>query len=182
MLAGRASSSRGTVVVALVFGMAMALAVVLLVMAPVRAQQTSICENKKGPQVPGAEKQDADYCPDLTTRTLGPDHTRQDDWAGLHAVETSNPAGTELIPGLQIDGYFPDESTTNCYNNEDGFPCHDSQFVIRLPDVWNGKLVITGAPGVRKQFALDFIISDFVVSKDHEQEGGYAFASTDKGN
>jgi pimeloyl-ACP methyl ester carboxylesterase len=54
--------------------------------------------------------------------------------------------------------------------------------VIRLPDKWNGKLVITGAPGVRRQFANDFIISDFVLSKDYEEEGGYAFASTDKGN
>jgi predicted esterase len=127
--------------------------------------------------VPRAQRQDADWCPDLTTRTLDPvDHTRPDDWAGLHAVETVNPAGTELIPGIQIDGYFPDDSTTNCYNNEDGFPCHDSQFVIRLPDEWNGKLVITGAPGVRKQYALDFIISDFVLSR------GYAFASIDKGN
>jgi pimeloyl-ACP methyl ester carboxylesterase len=129
--------------------------------------------------VPGAARQDADWCPDLTTRTLGSDHTRQDDWLGLHAVETVNPAGppgTNPIPGIQIDGYFPDDSKTNCYNNEDEFPCHDSQFVIRLPRDWNGKLVVTGAPGVRKQYALDFIISDFVLSR------GYAFASTDKGN
>ena len=95
-------------------------------------------------------------------------------------METANPAGTELIPGLQIDGYFPDSSKTNNYNQEDfgtGF-ARDSQFVIRLPEKedWNGKLVVTGAPGVRKQYALDFIISDFVLSK------GYAFASTDKGN
>ena len=72
------------------------------------------------PEVPGAQRQDADCLPDLTTRTLGPDHTRPDDWAGLHAAETVNPAGEELIPGLQIDGYFPDSSKTNCYNNEDG--------------------------------------------------------------
>jgi len=48
--------------------------------------------------------------------------------------------------------------------------------VIRLPDEWNGKLVITGAAGVRRQFANDFIISDFVLSRS------YALASTDKGN
>ena len=169
---------RGGVILPLLCGAALAMAVVLLAMSPIRAQETSSCQDRQGPQVPGAEKQDADWCPDLTTRTLGPDHTRQDDWVGLHAVETANPAGTELIPGLQIDGYFPDKSTTNCYNNEDEFACHDSQFVIRLPEEadWNGKLVVTGAPGVRKQYALDFIISDFVLSK------GYAFASIDKGN
>ena len=48
--------------------------------------------------------------------------------------------------------------------------------MIRLPDNWNGKLVVTGAPGVRRQYALDFIISDWVLAR------GYAFASTDKGN
>jgi len=181
MLAEGVSSRRGTAGVAFLFGVVLALAVVLLAISSARAQEASNCESRQGPQVPGAEKQDADWCPDLTTRKpfgLTPDHTREDDWVGLHAVETVNPAGTELIPGLQIDGYFPDGSKTNCYNNEDGFPCHDSQFVIRLPEKedWNGKLVVTGAPGVRKQYALDFIISDFVLSK------GYAFASTDKGN
>jgi hypothetical protein len=78
MLAGRASSRRGTVVVALVFGIGVALAVVLLVMTPVGAQQVSNCENRQGPQVPGVERLDADWCPDLTTRTLArttPDKT-----------------------------------------------------------------------------------------------------------
>jgi hypothetical protein len=180
MLAGDASNRRGALIFSLLCGAVLALAVVLLAMPSAGAQDASICDERQGPRVPGAEKQDADWCTDLTTRTLGPDHTRQDDWVGLHAVETANPAGTELIPGLQIDGYFPDSSKTNNYNQEDfgnGF-AHDSQFVIRLPEKedWNGKLVVTGAPGVRKQYALDFIISDFVLSK------GYAFASTDKGN
>jgi hypothetical protein len=133
-------------------------------------------------QVPGAEKQDADCLADLTTRTLklDPDHTNTTDWdepIPLHAKETVNPAGADPIPGLQVDGYFPDGSdSTNCNNLEDFGECHDSQFVIRFPDKWNGKLVITGAPGTRRQYALDFIISDFVLSK------GYAFASIDKGN
>ena len=74
--------------------------------------------------------------------------------------------------GLQVDGYFPDSSTFNATHGWN----HDSQFVLRVPDHWNGKLVVTGAPGTRKQYALDFLISDFVVAQ------GYAFASTDKGN
>jgi pimeloyl-ACP methyl ester carboxylesterase len=53
---------------------------------------------------------------------------------------------------------------------------HDSQFVIRVPDRWNGGLVITGAPGVRTQYANDFLVADWVLAQ------GYAFASTDKGN
>jgi hypothetical protein len=71
-----------------------------------------------------------------------------------------------------VDGYFPDRSTTTTNNGWD----HDSQFVVRLPDRWNGKLVVTGAPGVRAQYANDFIIADYVLAR------GYAFASTDKGN
>ena len=51
-----------------------------------------------------------------------------------------------------------------------------SQFVIRLPDHWNGRLVITGAPGVDTQYDQDPNISDKVISE------GYAYASTDKGN
>jgi len=76
------------------------------------------------------------------------------------------------VAGIQIDGYFPDTSTTNGYFGW----FHDAQFVIRLPDNWNGKLVITGAPGVRRQYANDYILSDWFVSR------GYAYASTDKGN
>jgi hypothetical protein len=47
---------------------------------------------------------------------------------------------------------------------------------MRFPADWNGQLVVTGAPGVRKQYANDYIISDWVLAQ------GYAFASTDKGN
>ena len=40
----------------------------------------------------------------------------------------------------------------------------------------NGGLVVTGAPGVRKQYSCDFLISDFVLQR------GFAYACTDKGN
>ena len=121
--------------------------------------------------VPGAEKQKLDCLGDLTTRgTLTTGHTVAQDWAGLVSSRTKPP--TTPVPGVQVDGYFPDTSTTNANNGWD----HDAQFVIRLPDRWNGKLIITGAPGVRRQYALDQAIADDVLAR------GYAFAATDKGN
>ncbi len=134
-------------------------------------------EPEEDVMVPGADFQDADCLEDLTTAgTQESGHTDRADWDGLQAEGTSNPSG---VPGLQIDGCFPDDSTTNttAANPNTNNTCeHDSQFVMRFPNDWNGKVVITGAPGVREQYANDFIIGDYVLDK------GYAFASTDKGN
>ncbi len=135
--------------------------------AEVRAGQ---CAAQGRVDVPGAEMQKKDCLDDLTTAgTVLTGHTNVDDWSGLHASGTKNPTG---VPGIQVDGYFPDSSRTNSNNGWN----HDAQFVIRLPDRWNGKLVVSGAPGVRRQYANDFIISDWVLAR------GYAFVSTDKGN
>jgi hypothetical protein len=76
------------------------------------------------------------------------------------------------VPGIQVDGYFPDSSTGNTNNGWN----HDAQFVLRLPDNWNGGLVVSGSPGNRRQYANDRAIADFVLAR------GYAFAATDKGN
>jgi Tannase and feruloyl esterase/3HB-oligomer hydrolase (3HBOH) len=120
--------------------------------------------------VPGAERQVAACLADLTTAgTVPTGHTVPTDYAGLTAAGTVNPTG---VPGIQIDGYFPDRSTTNTHHGWN----HDSQFVVRLPEKWNGGLVVTGAPGVRRQYANDYAISDWVLAR------GYAFAATDKGN
>ncbi|MFF0833083.1 MULTISPECIES: tannase/feruloyl esterase family alpha/beta hydrolase [unclassified Streptomyces] len=120
--------------------------------------------------VPGAELQQISRHDDLTTSALaGTPYTDTADWAGLAAKGTVNPTG---VPGLQIDGYFPGPSRLNTLHGWN----HDAQFVIRLPDDWNGKLVVTGAPGVRKQYAMDTLVSDWVLGQ------GYAFAATDKGN
>lgn len=128
-----------------------------------------------GIAVPGAEQQRADCLPSLTTGgplgTVVTGHTDASDWAGLAALGTRSPTG---VPGIQVDGYFPDtdpvqHSTANGWN-------HDAQFVMRFPDQWNGKLVVSGAPGVRKQFAVDQVIADDVLGR------GYAYAATDKGN
>lgn len=122
------------------------------------------------PDVPGAERSEGACLDDLTTAgAVATGHTNPDDWAGLHAAGTTNPSG---VPGVQVDGYFPDDSTTNANHGWN----HDSQFVIRLPDDWNGKVVISGSPGTRRQYANDFVIGDWALAQ------GYAFASTDKGN
>ena len=128
------------------------------------------CARQQRIDVPHAEKQVTACLDDLTTAgTVASGHTNPDDWAGLNAAGTTNPTG---VPGIQVDGYFPDTSTSNTNNGWN----HDAQFVIRLPEHWNGKLVVSGAPGTRRQYANDFLISDWVLAR------GYAFASTDKGN
>ena len=61
-------------------------------------------------------------------------------FGGLSVPGTVNPTG---VPGIQLDGYFPDTST---FNTTHGWN-HDAQFVIRLPRHWNGGLVVAGPPG-----------------------------------
>ncbi|MGW5173628.1 tannase/feruloyl esterase family alpha/beta hydrolase [Streptomyces sp. NPDC004082] len=128
------------------------------------------CERQDAVRVPGAAFQQSACLEDLTTAGLaGTPYTDMADQAGLTAKGTTNPSS---VPGTQIDGYFPDNSG---FNATHGWR-HDAQFVIRLPDHWNGGLVVTGAPGTRKQYATDTAISDQVLAQ------GYAYAATDKGN
>ncbi|MGW6475011.1 tannase/feruloyl esterase family alpha/beta hydrolase [Streptomyces nigra] len=128
------------------------------------------CAHQDRLRVPGAAFQQTACLADLTTTGLaGTPYTDMADQAGLTARDTRKPSG---VPGVQIDGYFPDSSR---FNSTHGWN-HDAQFVIRLPDRWNGGLVVTGAPGTRKQYATDTAISDQVLAR------GYAYAATDKGN
>jgi hypothetical protein len=148
-------------------GMSAVLALLLVTTIAVPGSTGPTC---RAPVVPGAEHQVSACLDDLTTAgTVASGHTDPADWAGLHPAGARNPSG---VPGLQIDGYFPDTSTTNATHGWH----HDAQFVIRLPERWNGGLVVAGSPGVREQYANDFAIADWVLSQ------GYAFAATDKGN
>ncbi|WP_438302813.1 tannase/feruloyl esterase family alpha/beta hydrolase [Streptomyces sp. HUAS TT11] len=128
------------------------------------------CGRQEKVRVPGAAFQQSACLEDMTTAALaGTPYTDMADQAGLTAKDTRNPSG---VPGLQIDGFFPDDSHTNTTHGWN----HDAQFVIRLPDHWNGGLVVTGAPGTRRQYATDTAISDRVLAQ------GYVYAATDKGN
>ncbi|MFF2570597.1 tannase/feruloyl esterase family alpha/beta hydrolase [Streptomyces sp. NPDC058084] len=138
--------------------------------APAGAHPPGHCARQDRLDVPGAEHQESACLPDLTTAGLaGTPYTDLADQAGLSAKGTVNPSG---VPGIQIDGYFPDDSRLNATHGW----AHDAQFVVRLPDHWNGGLVVTGAPGTRRQYSTDTLISDQVLAQ------GFAYAATDKGN
>ncbi|MFC7387883.1 tannase/feruloyl esterase family alpha/beta hydrolase [Sphaerisporangium rhizosphaerae] len=142
----------------------------LLGPVPAAAAAAAPCPGLNRIAVPGAEKQISACLTDLTTAaTVASGHSVAADFAGLTSAGAKNPTG---VPGAQIDGYFPDSST---FNTAHGWN-HDSQFVIRLPEHWNGGLVVAGTPGVRRQYANDYAISDWVLAR------GYAYAATDKGN
>ncbi|MFF7530121.1 3-hydroxybutyrate oligomer hydrolase family protein [Streptomyces bobili] len=128
------------------------------------------CASLSRLRVPGAAHQQADCLDELTTAgTVASGHTDPADWAGLTPKGLAVPSG---VPGVQVDGYFPDTSTTNTNHGWN----HDAQFVVRLPDRWNGGLVVAGTPGNREQYANDRAIADWVLAR------GYAYAATDKGN
>ncbi|MCW8379854.1 tannase/feruloyl esterase family alpha/beta hydrolase [Streptomyces justiciae] len=163
--------SRGVPVIATTW-VATALTAALALPTPAAGAgvETSHCAHQGRTRVPGAAFQQSACLADLTTTGLaGTPYTDPTDQAGLTAQGTRTPSGA---PGVQIDGYFPDSSS---FNATHGWR-HDAQFVIRLPDHWNGGLVVTGAPGTRRQYATDKAISDRVLAQ------GYAYAATDKGN
>ena len=139
---------------------------------PARADPSD-CRGMQTLVVPGAERLEAACLSDLTTAgTVGSGHTDSSWFTGFGGLSVPGTASPSGVPGIQLDGYFPDTST---FNTTHGWN-HDAQFVIRLPRHWNGGLVVAGPPGIRRQYASDVIISDYVLAR------GYAYASTDKGN
>jgi pimeloyl-ACP methyl ester carboxylesterase len=67
------------------------------------------------------------------------------------------------VPGIQLDARVAGDATG------------EARFLLRIPDAWNGDLVVAGASGTRSEFNGDFAWSDYVV------QNGYAYASQNKG-
>ena len=70
---------------------------------------------------------------------------------------------TRVVPGVQINARIASD------------PLGQARFLLRLPDDWNGSLVVAGASGTRSEFNGDFAWSDYVLQK------GFAYASQNKG-
>src|SRR5216117_2404333 len=73
------------------------------------------------------------------------------------------PPITKAVPGMQLNARIASD------------PTGQARLLLRLPNDWNGRLVVAGASGTRSEFNGDFAWSDYVVQK------GYAYASQNKG-
>src|SRR6266516_1203410 len=70
---------------------------------------------------------------------------------------------TKTVPGVQLNARIASD------------PAGQARFLLRLPNDWNGRLVVAGASGTRSEFNGDFAWSDYVLQQ------GYAYASQNKG-
>ena len=89
--------------------------------------------------------------------------TPQTDRSKIAPSASKRPPITKVVPGVQISAYIA------------GDPTGQARFLLRLPDDWNGRLVVAGASGTRSEFNGDYAWSDYVIQK------GYAYASQNKG-
>jgi Tannase and feruloyl esterase len=95
--------------------------------------------------------------PDLTTAPQRASCSVPED---ALAIAPANPSDwtpiTKAVPGLQIKATLKDD--------------HQGRFLLRLPQDWNGKLVVAGASGTRSEFNGDLVISDFVLQKGYASQ------------
>jgi 3HB-oligomer hydrolase 3HBOH len=89
--------------------------------------------------------------------------TPQTDRSVIAPVAGQRTPITKTVPGVQLDARIASD------------PTGEARFLLRLPDDWNGRLVVAGASGTRSEFNGDFAWSDYVVQQ------GYAYASQNKG-
>lgn len=85
----------------------------------------------------------------------------QPDALAVSPPRESWPVLKGAVPGILIQGGLPEDP--------------EARFVLRLPEDWNGRLVVSAAPGLVSEFAYDVYWSDYLLPR------GYAFACTDKG-
>ena len=110
---------------------------------------------------------------DINTSTTPPDNslpglpafafTPITDRSVIAPSASKRPPITKVVPGVQLNARIASD------------PQGQARFLLRLPNNWNGRLVVAGASGTRSEFNGDFAWSDYVVQK------GYAYASQNKG-
>jgi hypothetical protein len=71
-------------------------------------------------------------------------------------------AVTKRVSGVQLAGAMAANS--------------GARWVIRIPDDWNGRLIVAVAAGTRSEYQADLSVSDYAV------QNGYAYAATNKGH
>jgi hypothetical protein len=81
-----------------------------------------------------------------------------DAWGLVDAASWRDP-GDAPIPGVVVTGSL----------------APGQRYVLRIPDGWNGKLVVAGTPAFRSEYANDCIWGAYAIAH------GYAFASSNKG-
>jgi hypothetical protein len=89
--------------------------------------------------------------------------TPQTDRATIAPSAAKRPPVTRAVPGVQVQARIASDTTG------------EARILLRLPNDWNGRLVVAGASGTRSEFNGDFAWSDYVLQK------GYAYASQNKG-
>jgi hypothetical protein len=89
--------------------------------------------------------------------------TPQTDRATIAPDAANRTPITGPVPGVQLNARIASD------------PTGQARFLLRLPESWNGRLVVAGASGTRSEFNGDFAWSDYVIQK------GYAYASQNKG-
>jgi hypothetical protein len=89
--------------------------------------------------------------------------TPQIDRSTISPPKDSRTPITKAVPGLQIGARI------------EGDPLGAARILIRLPNDWNGRMVVAGASGTRSEFNGDFAWSDYVLQQ------GYAYVSQNKG-
>ena len=78
----------------------------------------------------------------------------------------SRPAWTVpkiAVPGMQIKGIIG-----------------DAHFVMRIPDNWNGRLVVGAPGGTGSELSADQRLSDYILTKVDKNGASFAYAYTDK--
>lgn len=124
--------------------------------------------------VNGAHDVVAEHLDDMTTNnpqqyktfldSLRNDSRNYSDWDA--AGKPSRPEWTKpkgAVPGLQIKGIIG-----------------DAHFVMRIPDKWNGRLVVGAPGGTGSELSADQRLSDYVLTKFDKNGNSYAYAYTDK--